>query len=164
MLYIVLLGACRWSERFIYFGLFALWALKFHFFVGRLIANKRLPITDNCLKNEQKRYRKSKTNQYTLEKQNETKLKRQTKTKNKRRKTKRKEIRNCWKWENCLTADGWNSLMTPLNFICHQMASSFKDLSLDWLIQNNDDVMILIFDQQREYYANLPISNGIRKH
>ena len=44
--------------------------------------------------------------------------------------------------------------MTPLNFICHQMASSFKDLSLDWLIQNNDDVMILIFDQQEEYYAN----------
>ena len=25
------------------------------------------------------------------------------------------------------------------------------------------DVMILIFDQQREYYANLSISNGIRK-
>ena len=44
------------------------------------------------------------------------------------------------------------------------MASSFKDLSLDWLIQNNDDVMILIFDQQEEYDANLPISNGIRKH
>ena len=44
------------------------------------------------------------------------------------------------------------------------MASSFKDLSLDWLIQNNDDVMILIFDQQREYYANLPISKGIDKH
>ena len=54
--------------------------------------------------------------------------------------------------------------MTPLNFICHQMASSFKDLSLDWLIQNSDDVMILIFDQQEEYYANMPISNGIRKH
>ena len=52
----------------------------------RKVANKRLPITDNCLKNEQKRYRKSKTNQYTLEKQNETKLKLQTKTKNKRRK------------------------------------------------------------------------------
>ena len=61
--------------------------VKISFFFGRLIANKRLPITDNCLKNEQKRYRKSKTNQYTLEKQNETKLKRQTKTKNKRRKT-----------------------------------------------------------------------------
>ena len=102
-------------------------------------------------------YRKRKTNQYTLEKQNETKLKRRTKTK-------RKEIRNCWKWENCLTADGWNSLMTPLNFICHQMASSFKDLLLDWLIKNNDDVMIPISDQKEEYYANLPISNGIRKN
>ena len=44
------------------------------------------------------------------------------------------------------------------------MASSFKGLSLDWLIQNNNDVMILIFDQQREYYANLPISNGVRKN
>ena len=44
------------------------------------------------------------------------------------------------------------------------MASSFKDLSLDWLIQNNDDVMILIFDQQEEYDAYLPISNGIPKH
>ena len=44
------------------------------------------------------------------------------------------------------------------------MPASFKGLSLDWLIQNNDDVMILIFDQQEEYYANLPISNGIRKH
>ena len=39
------------------------------------------------------------------------------------------------------------------------MASSFKDLSLDWLIQNNDDVMILVFDQQREYYANLLLEN-----
>ena len=48
--------------------------------------------------------------------------------------------------------------------ICHQMASSFKDLLLDWLIQKNDDVMILIYDQQEEYYANLPIINGIRKH
>ena len=55
MLDIVLFGACRLSERFIHFGLFALWALKFHFFVGRLIENKRFPITDNCLKNEQKR-------------------------------------------------------------------------------------------------------------
>ena len=44
------------------------------------------------------------------------------------------------------------------------MASSFKDLLLDWLIQNNDDVMILIYDQQEEYYANLPIINDIRKH
>ena len=44
------------ERRFIYFGLFALWALKFHLFVGRLITNKHLPITDNCLKNEQKRY------------------------------------------------------------------------------------------------------------
>ena len=44
------------------------------------------------------------------------------------------------------------------------MASSFKDLSLDWLIQNNDDFMILIFDQQEEYDANLQISNGIPKH
>ena len=80
-------------------------------------------------------------------------------------KKKQKEIRNCWQWDNVLTADGWNSLMTSLNFvICNQMASSFKDLSLDWLIQNNDDVMILIFDQQEEYDANLPISNGIPKH
>ena len=164
MLDIFLLGTCRWSELLMYFGSFALWALKFKFFVGRLIANKHLPITDNCQKLKQNVIEKSKTNQYTLGKQEETKLKRKTKTKNKRRKKKRKEIRNCWKWENCLTADGWNSLMTPLNFICHQMASSFKDLSLDWLIQNNDDVMILIFDQQEEYYANLPISNGIRKH
>ena len=44
------------------------------------------------------------------------------------------------------------------------MATSFKDLSLDWLIQKNDDAMILIFDQQEEYYANLPVSNVIRKH
>ena len=44
------------------------------------------------------------------------------------------------------------------------MASSFKGLSLDGLIHKSDDVMILIFDRQREYYANLPISNGIRKH
>ena len=42
MLDIFLLGTFRWSERFIYFGSFALWALKFHyFFVGRLIANKK---------------------------------------------------------------------------------------------------------------------------
>ena len=38
MLDIFLLGACRWSELFIYFGSFALLALKFKFFVGRLIA------------------------------------------------------------------------------------------------------------------------------
>ena len=113
---------------------------KFKFFVGCLIANKHLPITDNCQKLKQKRYRKSKTNQYTLGKQKETKLKRKTKTKNKRRKKKQKEI------------------------ICHQIASSLNDLSLDWLIQKNDDVMILIYDQQEEYYANLPIINGIRKH
>ena len=25
---------------------------------------------------------------------------------NEERQTKRKEIRNCWKWESCLTADG----------------------------------------------------------
>ena len=37
-------------------------------------------------------------------------------------------------------------------------------LSHDWLIQKNNDVMMLIFDQQEEYDANLPISNGIRKH
>ena len=43
-------------------------------------------------------------------------------------------------------------------------SDGFKGLSLDWLIQNNNDVMILIFDQQREYYANLPISNGVRKN
>ena len=64
-----------------------------------------------------------------------------------------------------MTADGSNSLMTSLNFvICNQMASSFKDFSLDWLIQKNDDAMILIFYQQEEYDANLPISNGIPKH
>ena len=51
MVDIFLLGACRWSELFIYFGSFALWALKFHFFGGRLIANKRLPINDDCQKN-----------------------------------------------------------------------------------------------------------------
>ena len=51
MLNIFLLGTCRWSELFIYFGSFALWALKFHFFGGRLIANKRLPINDDCQKN-----------------------------------------------------------------------------------------------------------------
>ena len=38
------------------------------------------------------------------------------------------------------------------------------DLSHDWLTQKNNDLMILIFDQQEEYDANLPISNGIRKH
>ena len=48
MLDIFLIGACQWSELFIYFGSFVLWALKFHFFVRRLIANKRLPIADNC--------------------------------------------------------------------------------------------------------------------
>ena len=37
------------------------------------------------------------------------------------------------------------------------------DLSYDWLTQKNDNVMILIFNQQEEYDANLPISNGIRK-
>ena len=37
-------------------------------------------------------------------------------------------------------------------------------LSHDCLTQKNDNVMILIFDQQEEYDANLPISNGIRKH
>ena len=51
MLDIFLLGACRWSKFFIYFGSFALWALKFHFFGGLLIANKRLPINDDCQKN-----------------------------------------------------------------------------------------------------------------
>ena len=34
----------------------------------------------------------------------------------------------------------------------------------DWLTQKNDNVMILIFNHQEEYNANLPISNGIRKH
>ena len=38
------------------------------------------------------------------------------------------------------------------------------DLSHDWLTQKNNDVMIPIFDQQEEYDANLPISNGIPKH
>ena len=100
MLDIFLLGTFRWSERFIYFGSFALWALKFHFFfVGRLIANKKKKLTETL-------WKESKTNQYTVEKQNETKLKREKKTKNKRRKKKQKEIRNCRKWRNCLTADG----------------------------------------------------------
>ena len=38
--------------------------------------------------------------------------------------------------------------------------------SLTWLADSkeNNDVMMLIFDQQEEYDANLPISNGIRKH
>ena len=44
MLDIFLLGTCRWSELIIYFGSFALLALKFKFFVGRLIANKRLQL------------------------------------------------------------------------------------------------------------------------
>ena len=58
MLDIFLLSTCRWSELIMYFGSFALWALKFKFFVGRLVANKHLPITDNCQKLKQKRYRK----------------------------------------------------------------------------------------------------------
>ena len=68
MLDIFLLGACRWSELFIYFGSFALLALKFKVFVGRLIANKRLPTTDNCQKMYKNVIEKSKTNQYTLAK------------------------------------------------------------------------------------------------
>ena len=68
MLDIFLLDACPWSELFIYFGSFAFWALKFKFFVGRLIANKRLPITDNCQKIYKNVVEKSKTNQYTLAK------------------------------------------------------------------------------------------------
>ena len=53
---------------FIYFGSFAFLALKFKVFVGRLIANKRLPITDNCQKIYKNVVEKSKTNQYTLAK------------------------------------------------------------------------------------------------
>ena len=68
MLDIFLLGTCRWSELIIYFGSFALLALKFEFFVGRLIANKRLPITDDCQKINKNVIEKSKTNQYTLAK------------------------------------------------------------------------------------------------
>ena len=68
MLDIFLLGACRWSEHFIYFGSFSFWALKFKVFVGRLIANKRLLITDNCQKIYKNVVEKSKTNQYTLSK------------------------------------------------------------------------------------------------
>ena len=52
---------------FIYFGSFAFWALKFKVFVGRLIANKRLPITDYCQKLKQKRYRKKQDESIHLE-------------------------------------------------------------------------------------------------
>ena len=85
---IFLLGACRWSELFIYFGSFAFWALKFKVFVGRLIANKRLPITDNCQKIYKNVIEKSETNQYTLAKAKGD----QTKTinENEERKSKRK--------------------------------------------------------------------------
>ena len=44
------------------------------------------------------------------------------------------------------------------------MAASFKGLSLDWLIQKNDVVIALICDQQKEWYAHLPITSSIRKH
>ena len=68
MLDIFLLITCRWSELIIYFGSFALLALKLKFFVGRLIANKRLPITDDCQKINKNVIEKGKTNQYTLAK------------------------------------------------------------------------------------------------
>ena len=93
MLDIFLLGTCRWSELLMYFGSFALWALKFKFFVGRLIANKYLPITDNCHKLKQKRYRKKQDESiHTCKTKGD-----QTKTKNKNKKTneerkKRKEL------------------------------------------------------------------------
>ena len=141
MLDIFLLGTCRWSELLMYFGSFALWALKNLNFLSAAWSQINICQLLITVKNWNKNViEKSKTNQYTLGKQKETKLKRKTKTKNKRRKKKQKEI------------------------ICHQIASSLNDLSLDWLIQKNDDVMILIYDQQEEYYANLPIINGIRKH
>ena len=80
MLDIFLLGTCRWSELIMYFGSFALWALKFKFFVGRLIANKHLPITDNCQKLKQKRYRKKQDESiHTWKTKGETKNKKQTK-------------------------------------------------------------------------------------
>ena len=81
MLDIFLLGTCRWSELFIYFGSFALLALKFKVFVGRLIANKRLPITDNCQNTKKTLQKKARRINIHLQKQKETKLKRETKTK-----------------------------------------------------------------------------------
>ena len=90
MLDIFLLGACRWSELFIYFGSFALWALKFKVFVGRLIANKRLPITDNCQKIYKNVIEKSKTNQYTLAKAKGDLTKRRNENEKQRKKEKAK--------------------------------------------------------------------------
>ena len=74
-----------------YFGSFALWALKFKFFVGRLMANKHLPITDNCQKLKQKRYRKKQDESiHTWKtKGDQTKTKKKEKT-NEERKSKRK--------------------------------------------------------------------------
>ena len=87
MLDIFFLGTCRWSELLMYFGSFALWALKFKFFVGRLIANKHLPITDNCQKLKQKRYRKKQDESiHTWKTKGD-----QTKTKNKNEKQTKKE-------------------------------------------------------------------------
>ena len=68
MLDIFLLGACRWSELFYLFWFICILGVKIKFFVGRLIANKRLPITDNCQKIYKNVIEKSKTNQYTLAK------------------------------------------------------------------------------------------------
>ena len=86
-LYSYILGTCRWSELIMYFGSFALWALKFKFFVGRLIANKHLPITDNCQKLKQKRYRKKQDESiHTWKTKGD-----QTKTKNKNKKQTKKD-------------------------------------------------------------------------
>ena len=64
-------------------GSFALWALKFKFFVGRLIANKHLSVIDNCQKLKQKRYRKKQDESIhtwkTKGDQTKTKNKKQTK-------------------------------------------------------------------------------------
>ena len=51
-----------------HFDSFALRALKFKFFVGCSIANKRSPVTDNCQKMNKNVMEKSNTNQYTLAK------------------------------------------------------------------------------------------------
>ena len=95
MLDIFLLGACRWSELFIYFGSFAFRALKFKFFVGRLIANKRLPITDNCQKIIKKTLqKKARRINIHLQKQKETKLKQETKKEERKSKRKLETVGN----------------------------------------------------------------------
>ena len=84
MLDIFLLGTCRWSELIMYFGSFALWALKFKFFCR---PPKHLPITDNCQKLKQKRYSKKQDESiHTWKTKGD-----QTKTKNKNKKQTKKE-------------------------------------------------------------------------